>query len=166
MARPSPRALAAVLTVVGALVAGGCGATAEPGSNTFYREHATEARRAASSLAGVSSALAALGANPSASQLEALAVRAHVAHRALLAAVNWTPAEDGEEEGVSQAEKEIHEGAEALLAATTDLRRYALKHNAASLVAYRHELAAGREYWNQGMRELWHVSKRSSPPVV
>jgi hypothetical protein len=166
MVRLPSGARSASLMILATLLVGGCGATAEPGAETFYREHAGEARRAASSLAALQAAVGALGANPSGPQLEALALQVHRAHRALLAAVNWTPAENGEEEGVSQAEKEIHEGAQALLAATGELRLYALKRNPASLVAYRRQLGAGSEYWNQGIRELWYVAKRPDAPKI
>ncbi len=75
-------------------------------------------------------------------------------------------AEDGEEEGVSQAEKEIHEGSEALLAAVADIHLYSGSLHPRSLAAYRRELAAGREYWNQGITELWYVAKKPGPPRI
>ncbi len=156
---PRPRiASASRLAIVlgaGALLLGGCGASAEPG-----------AVKTAAAVMTLSRTIKALPARPTTAQLETLSLTAHRAHRTLLAATDWTVSEDGEEEGVSQAEKEIHEGSEALLAATGDARLYSLRLRSASLAAYRRELAAGREYWNQGIAELWYVAKKPSAPKI
>lgn len=151
---------------VAAIVLTGCGATVERGADTFQREHGVEARGAAQALHGVSAAVAVLGTTPTRAQLETVALEVHRAHRKLLAADDWTPLEDGEEEGVSQAEREIHEGAAALLKAMTDLRLYTQSNSPAALKAYRQDLAGGREYWNQGIRQLWYIAKLSGPPTI
>lgn len=156
----------APLLLAGTIALAGCGATAEPGSDRFYREHSVEARSTAASIGAASAAVAALGTTPSKAQLEALALDAHRARRDLLAAVGWTVIEDGEEEGVSQATREIHEGAGALLKAMSELRLYTQNRSPAALAAYRHELSGGREYWNQGISQLWYVSKKSDPPRI
>jgi hypothetical protein len=158
--RPAP------LLAIVAIVLAGCGATTEPGSDKFYREHSAEARSAAASIAAASAELAALSKTPSKTQLEALALGAHRARRDLLAVVGWTVIEDGEEEGVSQATREIHEGAGALLKAVSELRLYSQNRSPAALAAYRHELPGGREYWNQGITQLWYISKRADPPKI
>jgi hypothetical protein len=167
---PRPRiASASRLAIVlgaGALLLGGCGASAEPGAASFLREHKSEAVKTAAAVMTLSRTIKALPARPTTAQLETLSLTAHRAHRTLLAATDWTVSEDGEEEGVSQAEKEIHEGSEALLAATGDARLYSLRLRSASLAAYRRELAAGREYWNQGIAELWYVAKKPSAPKI
>jgi hypothetical protein len=165
LSRSSPICLVALL-MAGTMILAGCGATAEPGSDKFYGEHSAEAHSAAASLLAASTAVGALGTTPSKVQLEGLAVDAHRARRGLLAAAGWTVVEDGEEEGVSQATREIHEGAGALLKAMSELRLYAQKRNPAALAAYRHELSGGREYWNQGISQLWYISKKSDPPRI
>ncbi len=162
---PSRTPVVATLTA-GALLLAGCGSASEPGANTFLREHGGEARHAAALVSALSVAVKTLPATPSGAQLQAIAVDGHMAHRALLAASNWTVSEDGEEEGVSQAEKEIHEGTEALLNAAVDIHLYSLRARPRSLAAYRRELAAGREYWDQGITELWFVAKKPSPPRI
>jgi outer membrane murein-binding lipoprotein Lpp len=156
----------AAALIIGSLALAGCGSSTEPGAQTFLREHGSEARRAAALVRDLAAAVRALPGRPSSAQLEALGLDGHRAHRALLAASNWTQAENGEEEGVSQAEKEIHEGAEALLNAATDIHLFALRQRPRSLAAYRRELAAGREYWDQGIGELWFVAKQAGPPRI
>lgn len=147
-----------------AIALGGCGATTEPESNKFRSEHTAEAERVATATKAVGAAIGALGSSPSKAQLEALAVDAHKARRALLAADGWNQLEDGEEEGVSQAEREIHEGAGALLTAMSEVRLYSQNRSPAALAAYRTQLAAGREYWNQGITQLWYIAKKPNAP--
>ncbi len=106
--------LPAVLGAVVILLAG-CGTAVERGADDFRREHGAEARRAATAIGKLSAGVAALGANPSKAQLESVAVQQHLARRQLLAATSWEQVEDSEEEGVSQAEREIHEAAGELL---------------------------------------------------
>lgn len=166
MPRVRARNAPALLLAAGVVLLAGCGATAEPGSEKFHHEHSAEAARVAASIGAVSSGVAGLGAAPSAAALDALAVGAHRARRSLLAAAGWTVTEDGEEEGVSQAEREIHEGTDALLRAMTDLRLYTEQRSPAALAAYRRELAGGREYWNQGITHLWYLAKRPAPPRI
>ncbi len=165
--RQSARSVRIAATLAGGvLLLAGCGASAEPGAGTFLHEHGSEARTTAALLMTVKTDLAGLSLDPSEAELQALALDAHRAHRALLAASDWTVSEDGEEEGVSQAEKEVHEGSEALLSAIADIRLYAVARHPRSLAAYRRELAAGREYWDQGIGELWYVAKQSGPPRI
>jgi hypothetical protein len=156
----------AAALIIGSLALVGCGSATERGAATFLREHGSEARRAAALVTALSTAVGALPGKPSGAQLEAVDLDGHRAHRALLAASNWTQAENGEEEGVSQAEKEIHEGTEALLNAAADIHLYSLRPRPRSLAAYRRELAAGREYWDQGIGELWFVAKKPGPPRI
>jgi len=158
----------ALVTIVAAIAIGmvGCGATAEPGAETFYTQHGDEAGRASRAVALVAAHLATLPTRPSHANLEALAVAASIARRTLLAAANWPVSENGEEEGVSQAEREINEGAGALLKAMTAIHQYADTENRAALVLYRDDLKGGREGWNQGMAELWRLLRRSHPPTV
>jgi hypothetical protein len=156
--------LLAIAMAATALV--GCGATTERGSEAFYREHSGEAARTAEATRALADEVAGLPAKPSAAQLEALAVEEHRTRRDLLAAAKWTVAENGEEEGVSQAEKEIYEATGALLKAMSDIRLYAQTRRPADLVGYRIEQASGREYWNQGITELWYVAHKSAPPKI
>ena len=149
-----------------AILLAGCGTAVERGADGFRHEHGTEARHAAAAIGRLTAAVGALGANPSAAQLESVALEQHRARRQLLAAVSWTQLENGEEEGVSQAEREIHEAAGALLAAMTEIRRYTQSRSPAALAAYRRQFAAGREYWNQGISQLWHIAKVPGPPTI
>jgi hypothetical protein len=164
--RPAdPRCLTALLTT-GAFALAGCGATTERGAEAFYREHSAEAAHTAEAARALGSELAGLGPKPSASQLEALAVDEHRTRRDLLAAAKWTVAENGEEEGVSQAEREINEGTGALLRAMAEVRLYARTRRPGDIAGYRLELASGREYWNQGVTELWYVAHKPAPPKI
>ena len=142
----------------------GCGATAEAGAATFYTQHVGEPP-APAGLCPLSQPIWPRFRHlPSRANLEALAVAASTARRTLLAAANWTVSENGEEEGVgSQAELEINEGAGAMLKAMTAIRQYAGTESRASLVLYRQDLKGGRERWNQGMEELWHLLRKLTP---
>lgn len=144
----------------------GCGASAEPGAETFYTQHGGEARRASRAVALVAARLATLPTRPSHANLEALAVAASIARRTLLAAADWPVNENSEEEGVSQAELEINEAAGAMLKAMTAIHQYARTESRAALVLYRDDLNGGSERWNQGMAELWHLVRRSHPPTI
>jgi hypothetical protein len=164
--RPLQRLALATIVVAIAIGMVGCGATAEAGAETFYTQHGGEAGRASRAVALVAAHLATLPTRPSRANLEALALAASTARRTLLAAANWTVSENGEEEGVSQAELEINEGAGAMLKAMTAIRRYSGTESQAALVLYRHDLNGGRERWNQGMAELWHLLRRPHPPTI
>jgi len=160
-----PRQLTPLLAV-GAIALTGCGATTERGSEAFYREHAGEAAEAAAATRALAANVAGLPATPSAKALEALAVDEHRTRRDLLAAAKWTVIESTEEEGVSQAEKEISEATGALLKAMTDIRIYTHDRRPVALADYNKELALGREYWDQGISELWHVAHKTAPPKI
>ncbi len=163
-----PRQRLALATIVAAIAIGmaGCGATAEPGAETFYTQHGGEAGRASRAVAHVAAYLATLPTRPSHANLEALAVAAGSARRTLLAAANWPVSENGEEENVSQAELEINEGAGAMLKAMTAIRQYAGTESRAALMLYRVDLNGGRGRWNQGMAELWRLLRKSYPPTI
>jgi hypothetical protein len=155
-----------VISTAIALAMAACGATVEPGADTFNTEHGGEAARASRTVARVVVDVAELPTRPSQAIAEALAVDAQAARRRLLAAVQWTVRENGEEEGVSQAEREVNEGAAALLKAMTAIREYADTGSRVALARYRYELNGGRERWNQGLLELWHVSRKANPPRI
>lgn len=150
----------------GALALAGCGATTERGSESFYREHAGEAGQTAVAIRALAAEVAALPAHPSTAVLEALAVKEHRARRELLGVSKWVISESSEEEGVSQAEKEIEEATGALLQAGTDIRIYAHDRRPVALANYRKQLKLGREYWNQGITELWFVAHKAGPPRI
>ncbi|HWD10364.1 MAG TPA: hypothetical protein VG366_00865 [Solirubrobacteraceae bacterium] len=163
-----PRHRLALATIVAAIAIGmaGCGATAEPGAETFYTQHGGEARRASRAVALVAAHLGTVTTRPSHANLGALAVAASIARRTLLAAADWAVNENSEEEDVSQAELEINEAAGAMLKAMTAIHQYAGTESRAALVLYRHDLNGGSERWNQGMAELWHLVRRSHPPTI
>jgi len=150
----------------GALALAGCGATTERGSESFYREHAGEAGQTAAAVRALAADVMRLPASPSRAALEALAVKEHHARRELLGVSKWVVSESSEEEGVSQAEKEIEEATGALLQAGTDIRIYAHDRRPVALANYRKQLALGREYWNQGITELWFVAHRTGAPRI
>ncbi len=160
-----PRRLAPLLAI-GALVLAGCGTTTEKGSETFIREHSAEAGQAAGAVRAVTADVDGLSARPSAAALAAVVLAQHRTRRDLLAASKWTVSENGEEEGVSQAEKELNEATGALLQAMTDIRIYAEDRRPVALVHYRKELALGREYWDQGITQLWFVAHRAGAPKI
>jgi hypothetical protein len=164
--RPGHRLSLAGTAAAIVLAAAGCGATAEPEADTFYTEHAGEAARASRAVARVVADVAALPPGPSRATVDALAVHAFAARRSLLAAVQWKVIENGEEESVSQAEREVNEGAGALLKAMTAIRQYADTGDRVARTRYQNELGGGRERWDQGLLELWHVSRRSDPPKI
>jgi hypothetical protein len=164
--RPGPTRYLTPLLAIGALILAGCGATTERGSETFYREHAAEASQAAAAARAVAADVGGLPAKPSTAALEAIAVAEHRTRRDLLAASKWTVSENGEEEGVSQAEKEVNEATGALLQAMTDIRIYAQDRRPVALANYRKELALGREYWDQGITQLWFVAHKAGPPKI
>lgn len=164
--RPRHRLALAPIAAAIAIAIAGCGAIAEPGAETFYTEHGAEANRASRAVALVAARLATLPARPSHADLEALALAASTARRALLAAADWPLSENAEEEGVTQAERELNEGAGALLKAMAAIHQYAGTKSRAALGLYRDDLEEGREGWNQGMAELWRVLRRSHPPTV
>ena len=43
---------------------------------------------------------------------------------------------------------------------------YADTRRTAYLAGYRLEEGRGREYWDQGITELWYVAHRSDPPKI
>jgi hypothetical protein len=164
--RPRHRLALATIAAATAIGMAGCGTIAEPGAETFYTQHGGEAGRASSAVAHVTAHLATLPTRPSHANLEALAVAASIARRNLLAAANWPVSENGEEDGVSQAELEINEGAGAMLKAMTAIHQYAGTESRAALMLYRVDLNGGRERWNQGMAELWRLLRKSHPPTI
>ena len=165
MASPTRTIRLVALIGITVTVLSGCGTAVEQGADGFRREHGAEARSAATAIGRLTAAVGALGGNPSAAQLESVELQQHLARRRLLAAASWTQLENGEEEGVSQAEREIHEAAGALLRAMTSIRLYTQTRSPAALAAYRQQFAAGREYWNQGISQLWHIAKVPGAPT-
>lgn len=145
----------------------GCATTsAEPGANAFVQDHAQEAMRAAAATRAVVAALSKLSAPPTRPQLEGLALLAERGRREDVPATEWSAPEKAEEEDLEQAEIAVIEGADELSKAMAGLRAYAHAPQAASLYVYRHQLASGREKWDEGISELWYLAHRAKPPTI
>lgn len=112
------------------------------------------------------------GAPESASQLKRLARAAASARRAAVHAGEWSVAAGGEgggaeeEEDLPRAETQATEGANELARAVAALQTYARAPSAAALARYQNKLASGREQWDEGISEIWHLAHRSNPPTV
>jgi hypothetical protein len=164
-AQPSGRIGA--LTVVGALALAGCGSTgAEPGAAAFVNEHAAVALRAGGEAKAVEAAMARSSEALDAKQQAQLVLDAAKAHRDMAAASEWDDAEGGMEENLQQAEAESIEGASHLVIAMAAARDYASGHGAGALSRYRSQLAYGRQRWDEGVFELWHLAHRHDPPTI
>jgi hypothetical protein len=150
-----------------ALVLAGCAVThAEPGADTFYRDHSGEAERAAAATRAAETAALRLSRPPTSEQLEALALYAQRGRRHLIAASEWPAVEGREEENLRQAQTEVNEGATLLIGAMKSLHAYAQARQPQALASYRTQLARGREFWNEGIRELWFLAHRHAPPTI
>jgi hypothetical protein len=162
-----PRARICALTVLGTLALAGCGSTgAEPGAAAFVSEHAAVALRAGAEAKAVEATMArSVGALDPNEQVQLLRAAAK-AHRDMVAASEWDNAEGGMEENLQQAEAESIEGASHLAIAMAAARDYASQHGAIALARYRSQLAYGRQRWDEGVFELWHLAHRHDPPTI
>jgi len=165
------RPIAVALTI--ALV--GC-ATSSPqtGASTFLAEHLSGAARAAAAVKGAELGLAQLPSSPTRGQLAQLRRSVSAGRGDVAAAGEWHTAavsaasaeEGGEEEDVPRAETQVTEGATELATALSALQSYARAPSAHALASYRSELTAGREQWDEGIAQLWHLAHMSNAPTI
>jgi hypothetical protein len=155
------------MATVAALAFAGCASSStQTGATVFLDEHVVGAARAAAATKAVEAEVSRLSSSPTRSQLERLARAAGEGHRNLVQAGEWNVAEGGEEEDLPRAEAEVTEGANELANAMSALQAYARAPSTAALARYESKLAHGREQWNEGISELWHLAHGSNPPTV
>ncbi len=142
-------------------------------ASEFVEGHGAAAMRAAAAANTVELRASGLsGAPASASQLKRLARAAASARRAAVYAGEWSVAGGGEgggaeeEEDLPRAETQVTEGANELARAVAALQAYTRAPSAAALARYQDQLAGGREKWDEGISEIWHLARRSNPPTV
>jgi hypothetical protein len=165
--RPIAIALASALA--------GC-ATSSPqtAATTWVREHLAGAARVAAAVKADELGLAQLPVRPTRAQLTRLLRSVRAGRGDVVAAAEWQPVsvsaasaeEGGEEEDIPRAENQATQGASELAAALSALQLYALAPSAKALASYRSDLAAGREQWNEGIAQLWHLAHVSNAPVI
>ncbi len=153
----------------------GC-ATSSPqtAARTFVDEHLNEASRVAAAIKDDELGLRELPPRPSRAQLARLLRTVSTGRRDVVAAGEWhtvavsaaSAEEGGEEEDIPRAETQATEGASKLATALSALQSYARAPSAPALASYRSELAAGREQWNEGIAQLWHLAHMPSAPTI
>lgn len=111
--------------------------------------------------------MGALASPPTEHQLTRVARAAQEANKRIdEARSGWTVTESGEEEELSTIETQLTEGSDELKNAMAALVTYAGNPNAAALMPYTMHIKSGREQWNEGISQLWYLTKRSKPPTV
>ncbi len=136
-------------------------------ASAFVNEHVDGATSASRAATAAEAQVSRLSKPPTGAQLERLARIAAEARRKLVRVGEWSVAAEGiEEEDLPRAEAEVTEGADDLTDAMSALKVYARAASAEALGRYVSELAHGREQWNGGVSQLWHLAHRSDPPTV
>ena len=151
-----------------AIVCAGCAPSQlRTSAQTFLSEHEGAAVSAGDAMRAVDAAASHLHGSPTAAELAALSHDASLARRLMRGVGEWSVSEGGEEEDVPRAEGEVVEASDEFATAMSSLLSYSRAPAQATLQAYRTHLAAGREKWNEGVGELWHVAgRRSAVPTV
>jgi len=164
---PRRRGTIAVLCLLAIPVAGCSSHSSEPAALSFYREHGRQAARVGPSIRAVEAEVDALAKPPTAGQLASLATSAQQANERLdEARSGWQVTEKGEEEELSTIETQLSEGSAELKNAIAALATYAGNPSQAALVPYATHLMSGREKWNEGVIQLWHLAKQPNPPTA
>ena len=158
-----------------AVALAGCSSSSpQTAATTFVDEHLTEASRVAAAIKADELDLTQLPAHPTRAQLAGLLRTVSKGRSDVVAAGEWHTVavsaaraeEGGEEEDIPRAETQATEGASKLAAALSALRSYAGAPSAHALAGYRSELATGREQWNEGIAQLWHLAHMSGAPTI
>jgi hypothetical protein len=158
-----------------ALALAGCAASSpQTAATMFVDEHLTEASRVAAAIKADELGLTQLPPHPARAQLAGLLRTVSTGRGGVVAAGEWHTVavsaeraeEGGEEEDIPRAETQAREGATELAAALSALQSYARSPSAHALASYRSELAAGREQWNEGIAQLWHLAHMSNAPTI
>lgn len=163
-----------IATALAVALAGCATSSPQTAATTFVDEHLTGAARAAAAVKGDELGLAQLPARPTRGQLARLLRTVSAGRGHVVAAGEWhtvavsaaSAEEGGEEEDIPRAETQATEGATELAAALSALQSYARAPSAHALAGYRSELAAGREQWNEGVAQLWHLAHMSNAPTI
>jgi hypothetical protein len=165
---PTLRLGSLALAVVVAIGCAGCARSQmRISSQEFLSEHQNAAVAAAAAMRAADLAASSLRGSPTAAELAALTHDASQARRRMRAVSEWSVSEGGEEEDVPRAEGELVEASDEFVTAMSSLLSYGRAPAQATLAVYRQDLARGREKWNEGIGELWHVGGRSgSAPTV
>ena len=168
---PGPRTLRLcsfpVLAAAAIACAGCASSQLRISADAFLAEHGNAAVAAAAAMRAADAAASRLAGSPTAAELAALRRAASGARRKMRMVSEWSVSEGGEEEDVPRAEGELVEASDEFETAMSSLLSYGRAPAQASLAVYREDLARGREKWNEGIGELWHVGGRSgAAPTV
>jgi hypothetical protein len=150
------------------LVLAGCGSSSpQTQASEFIAEHQQQAVRVKQGAVAADAALAGLASPPTAGQLSALARTAQLGHDLIARAHGeWVSAEGGAEETLSAAEIEADDGANEMRDALAGLVAYAGRPDASALARYEAQLKSGREKWDEGVNQIWHLGSRPDPPTA
>lgn len=167
MTRQLPLAALAV-TLLGLA---GCGSSSpQTQAAAFIAEHQQQAVRVQQGAVAADAALARLSSPPTAGQLRALARTAQQGHDLIARAHDeWVSAQGGAEETLSSAEIEADDGANEIRDALAGLVVYAGRAgrpDAGTLARYEAQMKSGREKWDEGISQIWHLGSRPDPPTV
>ncbi len=134
---------------------------------SFYDEHGQRVASVGPTVRAVESEVAALASPPTEKQLARLSEAAQMADAHVdEARSGWNVNESSEEEEFSTIETQLSEGAVELKNAMAALVTYAGNPSAATFAPYTTHIRSGREKWNEGVVQLWHVLKRRAPPTL
>jgi hypothetical protein len=165
-----PPRVGAMATLAAFSFAGCASSSVQEDAAAFVKGHVIAAVHAAVATKAVEAEVSRLSSPPTRSQLERLARAAGKDRRNLVHASEWAVAgggeQGGEEEDLPRAEAQVTNGANELARAMSLLQAYARTPSAAALARYATQLDHGREAWDEGISELWHLGHESNPPTV
>jgi hypothetical protein len=165
--RPRSAGSIAIVCLLAVATAGCSSNGSQPGAASFYAAHGRQAARVGPSVRAVEAEVDALANPPAAGALTRIATSAQQANERLdEVRSGWQVTEKGEEEELSTIETQLSEGSAELKNAMAALVTYAGNPSQAALVPYTTHLRSGREKWNEGVVQLWHLTSRSNPPTV
>ncbi len=155
-------------------LAGCASGSPQTAATMFVDEHLSEASRVAATIKADELELTQLPPHPTRAQLARLLRTVSTGRGDVVAAGEWHTVavsaaraeEGGEEEDIPRAETQATEGVSKLAAALSAVQSYARAPSAHTLASYRSELATGREQWNEGIVQLWHLAHRSDAPTI
>jgi hypothetical protein len=164
----------AAVTLLAIALAGCATSSPQTAASAFVDEHLAGAARAAAAVNAGEVELTQLPSHPTRAQLDRLVRNAGAGREEIAAAGKWhtvvvsaeSSEEGGEEEDVPRAETQATQGAAELATAMSALQTYARAPGASALARYRSELATGREQWNEGISQLWHLAHTAHAPTV
>jgi hypothetical protein len=165
-----PARFRAIATVAAFSFAGCASSSVQGDASAFVSQHVIAAVRAAVTTRAVEVEVSQLSSSPTGPQLERLARAAGKDRRNLVLAGEWNGVgareEGAEEEDVPRAEAQVTNGANELARAMSVLQAYARAPSAAVLTRYEIQLNHGREAWDEGISELWHLGHESNSPTI